>query len=99
MKTESLAGRYVPTPDEVKGPGDFSFEDFGDGMFLLRCVLPGEIRYTEWFCGKGFKPKGEAYDYSWEWDGNEEKPTLRPSLHHHEQWHGRLENGQFVSDG
>lgn len=34
---------------------------------------------------------------SWEWDGNHEKPTLSPSVHHVGHWHGYLRNGVWES--
>ena len=36
---------------------------------------------------------------SWEWDGNVELPTLKPSLHHVGccGWHGYLTAGEFTS--
>jgi hypothetical protein len=32
----------------------------------------------------------------WKWDGNEEKPTLRPSLHAVGIWHGHVRKGELV---
>ena len=32
----------------------------------------------------------------WSWDGNEDKPTLSPSLHWIGVWHGRVRNGQLI---
>lgn len=32
---------------------------------------------------------------SWEWDGNEDAPTLNPSIHHLQCWHGWLTAGEF----
>lgn len=54
-------------------------------------------------CGCGalaplyFKP---AESPSWNWDGNENAPTLSPSVHHVGHWHGYLREGFWVnSDG
>lgn len=33
---------------------------------------------------------------TWMWDGNREKPTLSPSIHHVGHWHGFLRGGFFV---
>ena len=33
---------------------------------------------------------------SWEWDGNEERPTLKPSLHWEGTWHGWVRNGMLI---
>ncbi|MFA5941405.1 MAG: DUF6527 family protein [Sinimarinibacterium sp.] len=37
--------------------------------------------------------------HSWEWDGNAESPTLKPSLHHVGccGWHGYLTAGVFTA--
>lgn len=34
---------------------------------------------------------------SWEWDGNEEKPTLTPSVHLPGRWHGWFRAGRMES--
>ena len=33
---------------------------------------------------------------SWKWDGNREQPTLTPSIHHVDHWHGYLRGGVFT---
>lgn len=35
-------------------------------------------------------------DVQWTWDGNEDKPTLTPSLHAVGVWHGKVTAGQLV---
>lgn len=35
--------------------------------------------------------------HDWHWNGNIEKPTLSPSIHHVGHWHGHLVNGVFKS--
>lgn len=51
-------------------------------------------------CGCGrigaldFKPSESP---SWVWDGNEEEPTLSPSVHDVGHWHGYLKNGVWES--
>ncbi len=34
---------------------------------------------------------------SWDWDGNEARPTLTPSVHHIGRWHGYVRNGRMES--
>ncbi len=42
---------------------------------------------------------------SWNWDGNEDKPTLTPSVYHNRgagdntEWHGHFTAGRMVSCG
>lgn len=33
---------------------------------------------------------------SWAWDGNEDKPTLTPSIHAVGMYHGRITSGQLI---
>ena len=33
----------------------------------------------------------------WKWDGNREAPTLTPSLHWVNVWHGWMKNGELIS--
>jgi Family of unknown function (DUF6527) len=33
----------------------------------------------------------------WGWDGNEDQPTLDPSILHHGAWHGYLRRGRLES--
>lgn len=40
---------------------------------------------------------GHAGEPSWEWDGNEDKPTLTPSVHCVGIWHGWFRAGRMVS--
>lgn len=35
--------------------------------------------------------------HSWEWDGNEDKPTLMPSINSVRYWHGWVRAGRMVS--
>lgn len=59
-----------------------------------------------WFCCPGkcgdvsvlaLRPTVDALErHSWEFDGNEEAPTLSPSINHVGCWHGFLRNGEFT---
>lgn len=35
--------------------------------------------------------------HSWQWDGNEDAPTLTPSVHHVGAWHGWIRAGRMES--
>lgn len=85
--------------DEDETPGAFGYyvhggsEDYR-GM-IYRCP-----------CGCGrlgalpFHPLGgddkKHYRDGWHWDGNRDKPTLTPSVHHVGHWHGYLRDGFWV---
>lgn len=72
-------------------PGAFKFFSDGDGISGMNYVCP---------CGCGalaplhFKPRPSP---SWTWDGNKDRPTLSPSVHHVGHWHGWLRAGVWES--
>lgn len=35
--------------------------------------------------------------HTWQWDGNEDRPTLRPSVHFRGHWHGHFTAGRMRS--
>lgn len=35
--------------------------------------------------------------HTWNWDGNREKPTLKPSVHRRGYWHGWFKRGRMES--
>lgn len=89
----------------VRRPEDSLFEEppvlghFGwkmrDGKRILLVVIPCPGRdngiWSEWsidhrnHCGA-----------QWSWNGNEDKPTLSPSLHAVGVWHGWVRDGQLI---
>lgn len=95
--------RVLPRPDKDfdNEPGDFCW-DF-DAAYLggkregqthvLYLCLPGEIRWSPIHVQKG-GPGGERV---WGWDGNEDLPTVQPSIHWVDHWHGFLTAGRLVS--
>lgn len=87
-------------------PGDFYFGeqvyDFGDGVKHPQLTL--FARYPDGtYAGIPIRPvpadrKAQINGgHSWEWDGNREKPTLNPSVHHIGHWHGWIRAGRMVS--
>lgn len=42
-------------------------------------------------------PADEEPHPSWDWDGNEDAPTLKPSVHYVWRWHGWFRAGRMVS--
>lgn len=95
MNTESVACRKVvrsATPEEVgmEKAGDFCFS--GD-MKTFFVWLPGMIGPIAIEIQKG-APGGPRV---WGWDGNEDKPTITPSIHSIGRWHGWLKAGKLES--
>lgn len=107
MNTESVNARRITNPSEIANgeqqPGDFAWEfDFThfphgakptDERLTLYFCLPGEKRWSPIHVQRG-GPGGERV---WGWDGNFDKPTVTPSIHWVDHWHGHLVAGRFVS--
>lgn len=76
------------------------FQDGQPGLFLWRGDPPGRLMfYCPCGCGDicGITVKPVELN-GWEWDGNLESPTCKPSiLINRGHWHGYLTNGEFVS--
>jgi hypothetical protein len=91
MNTESCDCRNVQDFDRMEKPGDFYFAE-REGHEGICMILPGDT-WVHVMIQKG--PQGGHR--VWGWDGNTEKPTLVPSIHALEHWHGFMTNGQLVS--
>ena len=105
MNTESVDCRRikVPVESEVKIlPGDSAWdfdspETQGDRNRLTHFIylaLPGNGGGWSAIEVQKGSPGGPRI---WGWDGNEDKPTLTPSINAPGQWHGFLTNGRLVS--
>lgn len=77
-------------------PGLSRWSDGEPGRAMLSFVCP---------CGCGsvhrvnaFTDEAAAKAHGWHWNGNREKPTLKPSLQLHSdcKWHGFLTDGVFA---
>lgn len=86
---------FPPRSERALKPGEFLWEDGynEDGTRHLYIVLPGDESPTAIRVVKG-PPGGERV---WGWDGNEDYPTLWPSIHWLGHWHGFLTAGRLVS--
>lgn len=100
MNTQSIDCRKVEygrpggTPDQ---PGDFCWSPKGedsDGRRYLYLCLPGDTSMSAMRCFHG-PDRGIARE--WSWDGNEDQPTLKPSINWEGHWHGYLTAGRLVS--
>lgn len=94
---ENLAGRSCSADPELQpGKGEFEIvadQKTGQRWFWFRCPGP---------CGStapiALRPvAAPMVQQSWEFDGNEEAPTLQPSINHVGCWHGFLTAGEFRS--
>ena len=76
---------------EVSGLGAFYFSR---NKMNLWAVLPDRDGTPFWH---RFNIGNQDVRPCWNWDGNEQSPTLTPSIHWPGEWHGYLTNGQFKS--
>jgi hypothetical protein len=97
MNTESCdmvrVERHESIWDLKEGEFHFSVDEHGQRFFV--CMLPGQTA-----CSIPIRPvvtPGLNGGHSWEWDGNEDKPTLMPSINATGSWHGWVRAGRMVS--
>lgn len=93
MNTQSCDCHKVK-PGELKNPGDFYIELVPNGATYIFVLLPdgtGNNLPIEINKGPALSPR------CWGWDGNEDKPTLTPSIHCIGSWHGWLRAGRLIS--
>jgi hypothetical protein len=95
MNTQSCDCRKVSGYDEVERPGDFYFHRVSSQAFTrIYLQLPdGSFNALPVYRQGDLKPEATA----WLWDGNESSPTLSPSIHCIDHWHGFLRSGRLVS--
>lgn len=94
VKTPPVPATRVDDIDAVEAtPGAFKF-------YVSResADAPAGIIYScPCGCGHtGALALRPAPSPSWHWDGNRDKPTLTPSVHHVGHWHGYLTAGEWV---
>jgi len=108
----TFPGRHVATPDAIAQKGDFAFVPFGDTRPTwqwLHLWLPIDDPHHD----RAVIPvaRGAAAPPAWGWNGNEERPTVTPSIKQQkvvghdakglpileEAWHGNLVDGNFVT--
>lgn len=91
--------------DDVRA-GDFYWSTDADGRRRIWIMIPCQRRGQVANGIPVMHPRGVASEWTidhknecgaqWGFDGNEEKPTLSPSLHAIGVWHGWVRNGQLI---
>lgn len=96
VKTPPVVATLCQDIDSVKGkPGAFEFySDSTRGIAGMIYACPCGCKRLG---SLAFRPARLDDHASWEWNGNKEKPTLTPSVHHVGHWHGFLTDGVWVS--
>lgn len=94
MNTNSCDMVRVSSDDAVQDgpPGAFYIETFEGGQRVMWHKLPdGNVGWLR------LRPLVAGEHPSWEWDGNQDKPTLTPSVHLPGRWHGWFRDGRMES--
>lgn len=99
--------RRVASMEDIREIGDFCFVGLGDRRSIVirtpsepnaAGLNPSGYEQTAW----PISPHATRNNHSWTWDGNEDAPTLEPSLHHKlftpqgevTLWHGWVKAGE-----
>lgn len=93
--SNEVNARRVEDYEHCEEPGDFFLtEPDGQGVRCLQFLCPCGCCSL---CGIRVKT-GEKIPIAWEWDGNEDHPTTKPSINiNNGHWHGYLTGGVFRS--
>lgn len=90
----------VAAPEEV---GEFRFHNPNGihGTLHIEVVVPAPLpddpQHGVWqYLPVKVGPANQDASRNWGWDGNEEAPTLTPSIHTIGHWHGFIRNGFLV---
>jgi hypothetical protein len=106
MNIQSADLRRVTVPrktgDEKMLPGDFAWDfdspatggDRNNPTHYIYLSLPGD---AGGWCAIEVQRGAPGGPRIWGWDGNEDKPTMTPSILVPGQWHGWLRSGRLVS--
>ncbi len=89
MNTESIATRKVES-GQMEQPGDFCFNDDRSWIYVW---LPGQKASDS----IRIRREDNGSLRVWKWDGNEDAPTLEPSIDLPGEWHGFLRAGRLQS--
>lgn len=83
MRKSALPGSFHLQPRQMRGLFEFLY------ICPCGCGIEGRL-----LVGEGQKPGGDRP--SWNWNGSKTEPTLKPSVHHVDHWHGFLRSGYWV---
>ena len=86
------ARRFPCSPEQV---GDF-YWDLRGGKRTIVIALPYAQENIPFVATRWTIDHKNHCDAQWSWDGNEDAPTLNPSLHWVGAWHGWCRDGMLV---
>lgn len=103
MSTKNTVSRRRGSIAELAEPGDFCVlpRDEKLGIYEIAFLLPVHKRPSGIIVKKvpNVVRTPQAADHVWNWDGNEERPTVNPQISSKDgrrPWTGYLINGTFV---
>ena len=84
--------RRVANARAMEGPGDFYWYVHPTGTRVFWVAIPCNNAHG-WLRSPWTIDHPNETGDQWTWDGNEDKPTLSPSLHAVGFWHGWVKHG------
>jgi hypothetical protein len=93
--------RKMPKPSAFEQVGDYCFVKTKEGR-VLWLAIPVTSSQTTQYDKKRFVASRWTIDHKnhcdaqWSWNGDQDKPTLKPSLHAVGDWHGWVRDGKMV---
>ena len=90
--------RRVQSLGDVDNQGDFAWTSGDDGKAIfLALPSPSVDAPTNYILNRIPVNEGaNSPGKQWGWDGNEDAPTLTPSIHCLGHWHGWVRAGQMI---
>src|ERR1700690_2167119 len=88
--------KKVSSFGDIDNAGDFTWE-IRDGARYIVVALPLGLLADNYLINNLPVAKGSGTrGREWGWDGNEDAPTLTPSIHCIGHWHGWVQTGKLV---
>lgn len=85
INTDSIDCRKVEF-GKMEQPGDFTFDEDHKTIYIWLPGIPGPDALA-------IQKNREGPERVWNWNGDENMPTLSPSIHCPGLWHGYLKKG------
>lgn len=76
--------------------GDFYWRVDSEGKRMLCVLIPCPSAESGYTFSQWTIDHPNHCNAQWSWDGNEDSPTLTPSLHAVGVWHGWVKNGELI---
>lgn len=95
---EPISMQRVTDEGEIDARGQFAWKFEGDARYLVFAEPNARTGNPESYMLAAIPVRQELNETGkhWGWDGNEDKPTLTPSVHSIGHWHGWVRDGVLV---